>query len=235
MSNNVMAKNIYSYSGVNSKSKRSSISIDTGADSLPIEIKVVSKLPPGAGKVIVESALKQQREHPEFIDEFNEPSAIIAKTNFAKGDPTAVYTFGVDTREHVFHRHEGHRIITAITGAGGCLLKFSVCTAEQATWMPEKFLDNLHIIRIPADRLFVLRFSGTVYHQFCPDNGYDCGFFAVSVHTNEAENLSGDLLQTVLSNEGNIPLLTEPAPRRTLQLLRETKKMTEPVEILLDI
>jgi hypothetical protein len=130
----------------------SAVSIPTGPGSLPIEITLTAKLPPGSGSFIVANALAQQAKHAEFIDEYNEPSAIIGKTNFEKHDPTAVYTFGVDKRDLVFHRHEGHRVITGITGAKGCRLKFSLCTAAEALSTPEKFLEKLYIVQIALCR-----------------------------------------------------------------------------------
>jgi hypothetical protein len=212
----------------------SAISIPTGAGCLPIEITVTAKLPLGTGSFIVENALAQQKAHPEFIDEYNEPSAIIGKTNFEAHDPTAVYTFGVDTRDLVFHRHEGHRVITGVTGGKGCLLKFSLCTVAEALSTPEKFLEKLYIIRIPADRLFVLRFAGTVYHQFCPFDRAENGFFAISAHTNEAGGLSGEILDLVLSNKGSIALLTEPAPPEAMKLLEEPDALKHAIHISLD-
>jgi hypothetical protein len=143
---------------------RSAVSIATGPDSLPIEITVTGKLPPGAGKFLVANALAQQEKHEEFLDEYNETSALVGKTSFGKDDPTAVYTFGVDKRDLTFHRHAGHRVITGITGGSGCLLKFSLCTVKEAMSTPEKFLEKLYIVRIQPDRVFVLRFSGTIYH-----------------------------------------------------------------------
>jgi hypothetical protein len=214
---------------------RSHVSIYTGPDTLPIEITVTGKLPIGAGSFLVENALQNQAKHPEYVDEYNESSAIIGKTSFEKSDPTAIYTFGVDTRDLTFHKHAGHRAITGITGNSGCLLKFSLCTEEDALRTPHKFIENLYIVRIPADRLFTLRFSGTIYHQFCPADQSENGFFAVSVHTNEAGGLTGDLLDTVLSNRGNIPLLTEPAPLEAMQLLVNSKAMENAVHVSLDI
>ncbi|MBI2810127.1 MAG: hypothetical protein HYX67_04775 [Candidatus Melainabacteria bacterium] len=214
---------------------RSHLSIYTGPDTLPIEITVTGKLPPGAGGFLVDNALQNQAKHAEFVDEYNEPSALIGKTNFEKNDPTAVYTFGVDTRDLTFHKHAGHRAIIGITGSQGCLLKFSLCTEEEALRTPNKFIENLYIVDIPGDRLFALRFSGTVYHQFCPANNSENGFFAVSVHTNEAGGLTGDLLTTVLSNRGNIPLLTEPAPDEAMQLLVDSRAMEGGTYISLDI
>src|SRR5271166_6623510 len=111
---------------------RSHVSIFTGSDSRPIEITVTAKLPRGAGRVVVENGFNQQERHPEFLDEYNETSAAIGKTSFENGDPTAIYTFGVDKRDLVFHRHAGHRVITAITGGRGCMLKFSLATPEES-------------------------------------------------------------------------------------------------------
>jgi hypothetical protein len=211
------------------------VSISTGHDSLPIELTVTAKLPPGAGSFMVENALSQQEKHPEFLDEYNEPSALIGKTDFAKNDRTAIYSFGVDKRNLVFHRHAGHRAITGITGKGGCILKFSLCSPEDAMRTPEKFAANLYIVRIPADRLFVLRFSGTVYHQFCPGDLRENGFFAISVHPNEAGGLTGPLLDEVLNNRGNIPLLTEPAPEEAVRLAETDEFLATATNILLDI
>ena len=212
----------------------SAISIPTGPGSLPIEITLTAKLPPGSGSFIVANALAQQAMHPEFIDEYNEPSAIIGKTNFEQHDSTAVYTFGVDKRDLVFHRHEGHRVITGITGGKGCLLKFSLCTAAEALSNPENFLDKLYIVQIPADRLFVLRFAGTVYHQFCPFDDTENGFFAISAHTNEAGGLTGEILDLVLANKSSIALLTEPAPPEAMKLLHKPDALQHAIHISLD-
>jgi len=214
---------------------RSHVSIFTGSHNVPIEVTVTGKLPPGAGSFLVAHSLRAQAKHPEFLDEYNEPSATIGKTDFTKSDPTAVYTFGVDTRDLTFHRHAGHRAITGITGGSGCILKFSLCGPVEALRTPEKFVESLYFVRIPGDRLFVLRFSGTVYHQFCPADPRENGFFAVSVHTNEAAGLSGDLLTEVLANRGNIPLLTEPAPPGALRLLEDPSVLERVSNITLDI
>lgn len=214
---------------------RSHVSIFTEQDQLPIEVTVTAKLPPGAGGYLVDNALANQAKHAEFVDEYNEPSALIGRTNFAKNDPTAVYTFGVDTRDLFFHRHAGHRAITGFTGGKGCILKFSLCSPEEVAQTPEKFIQDFFIVQIPGDRIFVLRFSGTIYHQFCPADHSENGFFAVSVHTNEAGGLSGELLETVLANNGNIPLLTEPAPPEAMKLLENPDALRRAVHIPLDI
>src|SRR5262249_37481544 len=164
-------------------------------------------------------AFDQQCQHPEFVDEYNEPSARICRTDFAREDATAVYTFGVGKRDLVFHRHAGHRVITAITGGQGCQLKFSLCSPEEALADPWSFFRSLYVVRIGPDRLFSLRFSGTIYHQFGPLHEDEDAFFAISVHTNEVGGLTGSLREAVLADAGNIPLLTEPAPEAVLGLL----------------
>jgi hypothetical protein len=213
----------------------SHVRIDTSPSPLPIEVTVTGKLPPGAGTFFVQNAMEHQTKSPEYKDEYNEPSAIIGKTTFEHSDPTAVYTFAVDTRDLVFHRHEGHRIITGITGGKGCCLRFSLCSAEDARNHPEKFLESLYIVHIPGDRQFVLRFQGSVYHQFCPADYNENGFFAVSVHSNESWGLTGEILKKVLANEGDIALLTDPAPPEALRLSENKDALKKAVHISIDI
>lgn len=205
------------------------VSIPTGHNRVPVEIAIVGQFPAGSAGQFINYAFKQQEQHPEFMEEFNEPSALIGKPSFPDRciqdenpgfDPTAVYTFGIDTRDLVFHRHEGHRAIIGIAGEDGCILRFSMCTPEEANQSTQAFLDQLFVVNIPGNRMFSLRFNGTVYHQFSPVSPTENAFFAVSVHTNEAHGLSGELLDKVMSSEGSIPLLTEPAPDSVLQLLQ---------------
>jgi hypothetical protein len=86
------------------------------------------------------------------------------------------------------------------------------------------FVEKMFIIEIPADSMFVLRFSGTVYHQFGPRTPGKDAFFAISVHTNEAGGLEGELLDIVKAGHGSIPLLTEPISNEVAGLL-EGKKL----------
>lgn len=230
----IKAKQIVRHSLVSIVKPNHAISIPVGENLLPIEISVVGKFPKGTGKQFVKLAGLQQAQHPEFVDEYNETSALIGKTNFAKNDPTAVYTFGVDKRDLVFHRHEGHRVIAAVTGEKGCLLKFSLCTPEEAERDPALFFKKMHLVSIAPDCMFVLRFSGTIYHQFCPIDHAEEAFFAVSVHTNEAGGLSGSLLESVLANNGSIPLLTEPASAQIQQLLSQVENYDDAQHYHLD-
>ncbi len=205
------------------------ISIPTCYDSAPIEISIIGKFPKGSGRMFTVSALKQQSKHPQFIDEYNEPSALIGKPYFSKNhlsldDPSALYTFGIDTRDLVFHRHAGQRTIIGVTGEAGCLLKFSLCTPEEARLRAETFLEKMMIIKIKGNRMFTLRFNGMVYHQFNPVDYSENGFFAMSVHTNELVGLSGVLLKKVREGQTSIALLTEPAPSKVLSLLAQQKE-----------
>lgn len=189
---------------------------------LPVEVQIIGTLPKGVGTMMYNMVTKEQSEHPEYILEFNEGSAKIMNTNFDLEDATAVYTFSVDKEDLVFHRHEGHRCITGMSGSGGALMKFSTVDHIEAKSNPQSFVDNMFIVEIPADTIFVLRFNGMVYHQFGPRDPNIPAFWAVSVHTNEKGGfLAPDLLEKVLKGEGNIPLLTEPIPEGVDQLLKQ--------------
>lgn len=205
------------------------VTITTGYNRLPVEVTIVGKFDENAAKEFITLGFKQQLQHKNYIDEFNEQSACIGQPNFPNKkistdpnyDPTAVYTFGIDIRDLVFHRHEGHRIIIGVAGKKGCILRFSLCTPDEAKSDPSLFVKQMYQVNIPEGRMFVLRFHGTVYHQFSPVDPSENAYFAVSVHSNEIGGLSGKLLDTVLSNEGSIPLLTEPAPENVLKLLAQ--------------
>jgi len=137
-----------------------------------------------------------------------------------KVDPSAVYTFSVDTMDLIFHRHEGHRVITGISGSGGAIMRFSGVDHIEANLNPQSFVDNMFIIEIPSDSIFILRFNGMVYHQFGPKNPDIPAFFAVSCHPNEkGGELTPELLQKVIDGEGSIPLLTEPISEEINKLL----------------
>jgi len=188
---------------------------------LPVEVQIIGSLPKGIGSLMYDLVTKYQGNHPEYILAFNEGSAKIMNTNFDFHDPTAVYTFSVDKEDLVFHRHEGHRCITGMSGSGGALMKFSTVDHIEARENPQAFVDKMFIVEVPADSIFVLRFNGMVYHQFGPLDPNFAAFWAVSVHTDESGGqLSQELLEKVLNGEGNIPLLTEPITDEVDKLLK---------------
>jgi len=188
---------------------------------VPVEVQTIGFLPRGLGDMMYGMVTTKQKNHPEYLLDFREASAKILNTNFAQNDPTAIYTFSVDKEDLVFHRHEGHRCITGMTGSGGALMKFSTVDHLEAKRNAQSFLDKMFIVEIPADTIFVLRFNGMVYHQFGFRDPMHPAFWAVSVHTNErGGNLEPAILQKVLNGQGNIPLLTEPIPDAVDALLR---------------
>ncbi|ELR22867.1 uncharacterized protein ACA1_396930 [Acanthamoeba castellanii str. Neff] len=197
------------------------------AGNLPVEVAVIGSFAPGEGERFYHRSVALQAQHLTFVDEYNEASAKIANADFSRDDPTTIYTFSVGTQDLVFHRHAGHRAITGITGSGGANLKFSAATPEEAASNPDVFVEKMFIIEIPADSMFVLRFSGTVYHQFGPSTPGKDAFFAISVHTNEAGGLEGELLDIVKAGNGSIPLLTEPISDAVADLLdgKKLKKL----------
>jgi hypothetical protein len=199
-------------------------SIPGRIDGLPIEVCLVAQLTPGSGNKMFYSVLARQREHSEFVDELEEPSAKLHSTNFAKGDSTAVYSFGVGSAGHPFHRHAGHRVFTAVAGSGGAQLRFSTASPAEIAEDPNSFVRALRIINIPADCVFTVRFGGETWHQFMPlqPNTKHPTFFALSCHTNElGGNLSEEIRQKVLIDSADIPSLTELLPESVLILLEE--------------
>jgi len=187
--------------------------------NLPVEVAVIGSFSPGEGERFYRTSTNLQRAHMTFVDEYNEASAKICNADFSRADPTTVYTFSVGNQDLVFHRHEGHRAITGITGAAGACLKFSGATPEEAATGPEIFVDKMFMIEVPPDSLFILRFHGTVYHQFGSRDPSKDAFFAISVHTNEAGGLDGELLEIVKAGNASIPLLTEPITENVAELL----------------
>ena len=175
----------------------------------PIELLIYAKMPPGSADLEMRQSHVYQLAHETFTDEFFEASAKVFNTDFQLGEKTAVYTFLVGKKDLQFHRHEGHRIIVGVVGSGGAVFRFSHASPDEERRDPTLFVGKMSVIEMPPDCRFALRFSGRVYHQFGPlDPAFDA-VFAVSIHTDEAGGLSGDVLETVLQDQASIPLLTE--------------------------
>jgi hypothetical protein len=201
------------------------VSIPAKNGSSPIEVCLIACLTPGSGNKLFYEVLARQKSHDKYVDELDEPSAKIGSTDFDKGDSTALYTFGVGHKGHPFHRHAGHRVFSAISGSGGTQLRFSTATLEDIAQDPLNFIKALHLINIPPDCLFTVRFSGENWHQFMPliSKSTHPAFFALSCHTNElGGNLSEDLYKKVKNNDADIPSLTELLPESVIELLERT-------------
>jgi hypothetical protein len=88
---------------------------------------------------------------------------------------------------------------------------------------PASFVRALRPVEIPLDCLFSVRFSGETWHQFVlldARSGHPA-FFALSTHTNElGGELSRDLRQRVLADQGDIPSLTQLLPNTVAEYLR---------------
>lgn len=199
------------------------VSLPNQPGKLPVEVCLVAQLSPGSGDKMFYSVLARQREHHEYVDELEEPSAKLHGTDFAKGDATAVYSFGVGPAGHPFHRHAGHRVFTAVAGSSGAQLRFSTASPAEIERDPSSFLRALRLVNIPADCMFTVRFGGETWHQFMPlgDKAVHPAFFALSCHTNElGGNLAEEMRQKVIANEADIPSLTELLPESVLALLR---------------
>lgn len=191
------------------------VSLPAGAGRVPVEVNLVARLGHGEGDKLFYEAQARQRRHARFVDELDEPSARLGKTDFEAGDATALYSFAVDDRGHPFHRHAGHRVFTAVSGSGGTQLRFSGASMADLERDPASFARALHHVDVPPDCLFTVRFSGATWHQFVPlpSRSRHPALFALSTHTNE---LGGDLddaaRSRVLRDEADIPSLTELLP-----------------------
>ena len=213
------------------------VSLPTGPGRVPVEVSLVARLAHGAGdKLYYESALRQGR-HDRFVDALDEPSAKLGNTDLARGDATALYSFGVGRRGHPFHRHAGHRVFTAVSGSGGALLRFSSATPEDLERDPGSFVRALQVVDVPPDCLFTVRFSGDTWHQFATRDarGRHPAFFALSTHTNELGGaLADELRRRVMADDADIPSLTELLPAAVVRRLEETPSLLAgaPVTVL---
>lgn len=191
------------------------VALPTRPGGLPIEVTLLARLGRGVGTGMCRGMMERQGRHGRFIDALDEPSAKLGGSDFAKGDATALYSFGVGQGGHLFHRHAGHRVFTAVSGSTGAQLRFSSATPDEIARDPAAFVRALRYVEVPPDCLFTVRFSGENWHQFVPrvqGSGHPA-FFALSVHTNElGGSLSAALRQRVLQGEGDIPSLTELLP-----------------------
>ncbi len=199
--------------------------------TIPVEVSVIGQLPPGTGTSLYSQMIVRQQEHDRFVNELHEPSTKLGATRLDLKDKTALYTFAVDRCGHPFHRHQGHRVVIAISGSGGADLRFSSATMEEIEGCDASsraFVDNLHVIRIPSDSLFTMRFDGRIWHQFVPTpcptglpvTPLNPAFFAISVHTDETGGMLDERLKRMVENdEATIAALTELLPKKCIDEL----------------
>lgn len=187
---------------------------------VPVEVHLIAALDAGAGDRMIAAAMRRQAAHPAFVDALDEPSARLGGMHLDQGDATSVYSFAVGQRGHPFHRHAGHRMFTAVSGSAGAQLRFAspnehLLQVQPAAEAASAFARTLHLINIPPDSLFTVRFGGGTWHQFVPLTG-DAGhpaLFAISCHSNELQGLPEGLQRDqVQRNAADIPALTELLP-----------------------
>ena len=198
------------------------VSLPAGAGRVPVEVTLVARLGRGHGDKLYFESLARQQRHGRFVDALDEPSATLGATDFAAGDATALYSFGVGAAGHPFHRHAGHRVFTAVSGSGGTRLCFSHATPEALARDPASFAQTLQHVHVPPDCLFTVRFCGTTWHRFMPlhPGAGHPALFALSTHTNELGGDLGDALRgRVLRGEADIPALTELLPEAVVRWL----------------
>ncbi|MBB6564076.1 hypothetical protein HNP48_006802 [Acidovorax soli] len=198
------------------------VALPTRPGALPIEVTLLARLGRGVGSGLCRGMMARQGQHGRFVDALDEPSAKLGGSDFAKGDATALYSFGVGQGGHPFHRHAGHRVFTAVSGSAGAQLRFSSATPAEIERDPAAFVRALRHVDVPPDCLFTVRFSGENWHQFVPSvqGAGHPAFFALSTHTNElGGELSAALRSKVLQDQGDIPSLTELLPDAVQDLL----------------
>ena len=142
--------------------------IDSGTGALAVEVSLIAQLMHGSGNHLFASVSARQKQHQEFVDELDEPSTKLGGTDFDKGDPTSLYSFVVGPKGHPFHRHAGHRVLTAVSGSGGAQLRFSSACMAQIEEDPHNFIRALQFINIPPDCMLTVRFGDETWHQFAP-------------------------------------------------------------------
>ncbi|MBY0574135.1 MAG: DUF2867 domain-containing protein, partial [Undibacterium sp.] len=196
--------------------------LQSPSGGLPIEVCLIHQLGFGTGDQLITAAQQRQQSHTQFLSELDEPSARLGDSHFELGDHSSLYTFSVGAQGHPFHCHAGNRMFTAISGASGTQLRFSMATPEQLAVNPHSFFDTLHVVNIPADCLFTVRFGGGTWHQFAPllEQGTHPTMFAISCHADELGGIhDADLRQQILNGKASIPSLTRLLPATVTALL----------------
>ncbi|WP_233198710.1 MULTISPECIES: DUF2867 domain-containing protein [Luteimonas] len=199
-----------------------SVRLPSYCGGLPVEVTLIAQFAPGQGDAVIGDALRRQQAHPAFVDALDEPSTRIGAMDLARGDPSSLYTFGVGAGGHPFHRHAGTRMFTAVSGSAGAHLRFSTASQAQIDADPRAFLDALHVVEVPPDCLFSVRFGGGTWHQFIAarPHGPHPTLFALSCHPDEtAGGLDAATQARVLGNTADIPALTEVLPPSVQALL----------------
>ena len=194
-----------------------SVCIQDNPERAPIEINLIAQFGIGEGSALVQGASSRQSQHASFIDALDEPSAKLGGVHPDQGDHSSLYSFVVGPQGHPFHRHAGSRMFTAISGSSGAQLRFSTLGFYGIKQNPEQFGSSLHVVDIPPDCLFSVRFGGGTWHQFAspePESGHPT-LFALSCHPDESSGLKDSTAKgAILQDQASIPSLTEVLPEQ---------------------
>ncbi|MGY6629441.1 MAG: DUF2867 domain-containing protein [Wenzhouxiangella sp.] len=198
-----------------------SMTIVASTGKTAIQVNLIAQLGLGAGSPLVQQAALLQSRHPDFVDALDEPSTRLGGLEI-ENDRSALYSFLVGPKGHPFHAHAGPRVFTAISGSSGSQLRFSTLPLSQFVDHPERFVESLHLVDIPPDSLFTVRFAGGIWHQFTNPQPASTAptLFALSCHPDELSGIQ-DSQQAALirDNQASIPLLTETLPENVRKVV----------------
>lgn len=210
-----------------------SVTLPGPAGAADIEVHLVGQLGPGTGSALVAGAGARQRGHGRFVDALDEPSTRLGGMDLAAGRSSTLFSFTVGPPGHPFHRHAGERVFTAVSGSGGCRLRFCAASDADLAADPEAFVRALRVVDVPPDALFTVRFAGGTWHQFLsadPALGQPA-LFALSCHPDElGGDLAAEARARVLAGEADIPGLTEVLPEAVQRSLDAADRAGRRVE-----
>ncbi len=191
------------------------VSIPVADDRPPVQVHLIAQLGIGTGTALVRKAARRQAADPNFVDALDEPSLKLGGLHADSGDRSSLYSFVVENGGHPFHAHAGPRVFTALSGSDGAQLRFSGLSQSQAESSPDAFARSLHLVDIPPDCLFTVRFGSEVWHQFAPlkTASRHPVLFALSCHPDELYGIEDpDLARKIMHDKADIPTLTRLLP-----------------------
>jgi len=211
------------------------ITVYTGPDSEPIQVRVLAQFTTGLGDSLVNASLEDLKRQPGYFYVEGEYSASIYATT--RQDASAAYRMAVGNEPLTWHRHPrcAHRIITVITGSGGAQASFSLATEQEIGENPKTLVQKMIIVELPPDAQVCIRFNGVTYHQFGPLDPAHLAFAGFSVHKNEtdefaevrSEQWSGTESLMDESIAGSIPLFTRCIPESVQSVLNQPGVLQE--------
>jgi hypothetical protein len=209
------------------------VSIPVTGNRPPVQVHLIAQLGIGTGTALVRSAARRQAADPGCIDALDEPSLKLSGLHPASDDRSSLYSFVVESGGHPFHAHAGPRVFTALSGSDGAQLRFSGLSESQAENDPDAFARSLHVVDIPPDCLFTVRFGSHVWHQFAPSKAPSRhpALFAISCHPDELYGIQDpELARKIMSDQADIPTLTRLLPTRAREAAAAVLRRTDDLQ-----